>query len=107
MINRKIAYYTLSSEEVHECLHGLGLIEGILYYRQHLRGLRMTEVTISMQQMYEAEKQQKEKKDYSINYGIGVAAIVVVGIGMLMPSPANWYVWIVGFLGIGVLRELL
>ena len=106
MINRKIAYYTLSSEEVHECLHGLGLIEGILYNRLNQR-VGMAEINISMQQMYEAEKQQKEKKDYSINYGIGVAAIVVVGIGMLMPSPANWYVWIVGFLGIGVLRELL
>ena len=70
----------------------------------------MAEVNISMQQMYETErteKQQREKKDYSINYGIGVAAIVVIGIGMLMPTPANWFIWIVGCLGIGVLKELL
>lgn len=70
----------------------------------------MAEVNISMQQMYETErvkKQQREKKEYSSNYGIGFAAVVVIGIGMLMPSPANWYVWIVGCLGLGVLKELL
>jgi len=70
----------------------------------------MAEMNISMQQMYEtgrAEKQQKEKKEHSMNYGIGFAAIVVIGMGMLMPSPANWYVWIVGCLGLGVLKELL
>lgn len=70
----------------------------------------MTEISIGMQQMYEterAEKQQREKKEYGINYGIGVAALVIIGVGMLMHSPANWYVWIVGFLGLGVLKELL
>ncbi len=70
----------------------------------------MTEISIGMQQMYEterAEKRQREKKEYSVNYGIGFAAVVVVGIGMLMPAPANWFVWIVGCLGLGVLRELL
>ncbi len=70
----------------------------------------MAEVNISIQQMYEterAEKQQREKKEYSVNYAIGFAALVILSIGMFMPSPAKWYVWIVGALGLGVLRELL
>jgi len=62
-----------------------------------------------MQQMYENEmheREAKQKKPHA-SASIVIAMVLVGGIGFIMPSPTNWYIWIVGFLGIGVLRELL
>ncbi|MEK6868022.1 MAG: hypothetical protein AABX98_04315 [Nanoarchaeota archaeon] len=69
----------------------------------------MTEINIAMQQMYENEMHEREarQKRPDASASIVIAVLLVGGIGFIMPSPANWYVWIVGATAIVVLKELL
>ena len=68
----------------------------------------MTEINIAMQQMYENEMHEREKqKKTEFHTSVVMAGLLVIGVGFMMPSPANWYVWIVGATAIIVLKELL
>lgn len=71
----------------------------------------MTEIEIGMERMYETEiferKQLKEKKKGLSTTTMLFAFLLVITSGLMMSSPANWYVWIVGSMSILVLRQML
>ena len=70
----------------------------------------MSEIHEALEIMYETESRERENNrklkthpDYAL-----IAAVVLVGVtGLMLPAPANWYVWIVGIAGITIVKNLL
>lgn len=73
-------------------------------------GVSMTEVYQALETMYEAESREREmnrKLKTQPEYALIAAVALVVVIGIALPTPANWYVWLVGITGITVVKNLL
>lgn len=71
----------------------------------------MTEIETGMERMYETEiferERIKEKKKGLGTTTMLFALLLVITSGLMMPAPANWYVWIVGSMSILLLRQML
>ncbi|MBI5392041.1 hypothetical protein HZB00_03505 [Candidatus Woesearchaeota archaeon] len=69
----------------------------------------MTEIHQALETMYEAEMRERNNRRLKTqpDYALIAAGVLVLITGLLVPSPANWYIWTVGIAGIIVAKNLL